>query len=153
FSGTLREGGSASWRVEEQASSMRSAERKDWIDDLDELGGEEDGARTTEDLDVLEGEEDGARERRERSCKPANAEAGTVPASATTSVLDKFCGCGWMGGMWPDDVLFAVMCAVGQSLQALCAARVVSGRWRDAASSNVLWKRLWDSHHRCVGAW
>ena len=47
------------------------------------------------------------------------------------------------GGVWPDDVLYAVLSKLGSLPSLLCAARAVSVRWRECASSDAFWCQSW----------
>lgn len=100
---------------------------RNWIDDLDDLEGGSDSGSEAD------------------AC---NAQVGAHAEEALQDVASAAGDGSWLDGVWPEDVLFAVLSVVGQSMQELCTARAVSLRWRDAASSDILWKRLWDTDCR-----
>eukprot|EP00966_Prymnesium_polylepis_P246733 5706284-Prymnesium_polylepis.2 len=119
--------------------SSEPASARDWLDDLDDLeGGAEDGPAALDDAHMT-------------SVPPTILAEGLPMAQECTTAADTAPAApasnGWLDGSWPDDVLFAVLHKL-TTVPALCKARAVTARWRDVASSDVLWKGLWESHER-----
>ncbi|KAL1504545.1 hypothetical protein AB1Y20_010946 [Prymnesium parvum] len=106
-----------------QDSPAPTARAHNWLDDLDELDGGEhlppEISRHTE--------------------SPPATRLSSPPLARDTARLD---------GVWPDDVLFAVLSHVASCRRTLCTARQICSRWRDVASSDALWRRLWLQHPR-----
>ena len=107
------------------ASNLIKAELADLLDDLDDLEGAEE-----------ESAHEAAAEHADAHAAVANGSAVVEDGIITSCVA------------WPDDVLFAVLQSLADSVRWLCVARAVSPHWCEMASSDILWKELWQSHPR-----
>jgi hypothetical protein len=52
------------------------------------------------------------------------------------------------GGVWPDDVLYAVLTQLAGLTRELVVSRAVSHSWREAASADAHWAAAWRAHPR-----